>query len=380
MRETFLPLSRPSFEENDILAVAEVMRSGWITTGPKALEFEQKFAQYVGADQGVAVCSGTAGMHLALAALGIGPGDEVITPSLTWVSTVNLIVLAGATPVFADIDRHTLMVTEATIREKITARTKLIIPVHYAGSAVDMVPIRTLAQKHNITILEDAAHATGTYYQSRPIGSSGHTVFSFHAIKNLTTGEGGMVCSDDPEFIKKVKILKFHGLGVDSFDRHTQGRKPQAEVLTPGYKYNMTDISAAMGLNQLARIDRLNAKRTKLSRYYRQELNSVEGIRLLDPPSYDVLDSCHLMIIRLTADHIGRESFMANLKKKNIGSGIHFKAVHQQKYYDENGFRNVSLPETEWNSQRILSLPLFPDMTLSDVDDVVQAVKEVLKG
>jgi UDP-4-amino-4-deoxy-L-arabinose-oxoglutarate aminotransferase len=377
MRDTFLPLSRPSFEENDILSVAEVMRSGWITTGPKAMEFEQKFSEYVGADQGVAVCSGTAGMHLALATLDIGPGDEVITPSLTWVSTVNLIVLAGATPVFADIDRHTLMVTSKTIEEKITDRTKLIIPVHFAGSAVDMSPIRKLASKRGITILEDAAHATGTLYQSKPVGSSGHAVFSFHAIKNLTTGEGGMVCSNDSEFIKKVKVLKFHGLGIDSFDRQTQGRKPQAEVLTPGYKYNMTDIAAAMGLNQLARIDRLNERRCELTRYYRQKLCSVDGIRLLDAPDYDVQDSCHLMIIRLTSDRIGRQSFMAGLKERNIGSGIHFKAVHQQKYYRENGFE-VSLPHTEWNSRRILSLPLFPDMRPGDVDDVVQAIKEVL--
>ncbi len=381
MRNNFLPFSRPSITEAEISAVNEVLRSGWITTGLKTAEFEQRFSTYVGCPESVALCSATAGMHLAIQALGIGPGDEVVTPSLTWVSTINLIVLAGATPVFADVDRNTLMVTPETIRECLTEKTRLVIPVHFAGAAVDLDSIRQLAWNRQIVLIEDAAHAVGTCYKGKPVGQSGTSIFSFHPIKNITTGEGGMFCSDDSKLLEHIRRLKFHGLGVDAYDRQMQGRSPQAQVLEPGFKYNMTDIAAVLGLKQLERVNQLNRQRTELAMLYRQRLNEIEEVLPLADPAYPIKHAWHLFIMRLDTDKVKltRDEFMTELKQRNIGTGLHFRAVHQQKYYQEhNNLWRGHLPNTEWNSDRICSLPLFPDMTAEDVDDVVDTIKDVL--
>ncbi len=381
MRTDFLPFSRPSITEEDIAAVAEVLRCGWITTGPRTTEFEQRFQEYVGCPGAVALSSATAGMHLALKALGVGPGDEVITPSMTWVSTVNLTVLAGATPVFADVNRDTLMVSCQSIEACLTDRTRAIIPVHFAGAPADIGPIRQLAAARHIPLIEDAAHALGTQYHGLHVGHSGTSIFSFHPIKNITTGEGGMFCSDDEALLDCVKRLKFHGLGVDAYDRHTQGRSPQAEVMEPGYKYNMTDISAVLGLRQLARVDQLNARRTELAMEYRERLAEIEEIIPLSDPPYPMKHAWHLFIVRLDIDKAGltRDEFMLRLKQRNIGTGLHFRAVHLQKYYREcMGMRRGALPNTEWNSDRICSLPLFPDMMERDVNDVIETIKDVL--
>jgi UDP-4-amino-4-deoxy-L-arabinose-oxoglutarate aminotransferase len=382
LRDRFLPFSRPSISEEDVAAVDEVLRSGWITTGQKSAEFEKRFCEYVGCKGAVALSSATAGMHLMLHALGIGPGDEVITPSMTWVSTVNHIVLAGATPVFADIDRDTLMVSGETIKECLTSRTRLVVPVHFAGAPAHMEPIRELADDRGIPVVEDAAHALGTEYMGERIGRSGSSIFSFHPIKNITTGEGGMFCSDDQSLPDRIRRLKFHGLGVDAYDRNTQGRSPQAQVLEPGYKYNMTDISAALGLSQLKRIDAFNRKRKQLVMQYRERLREIDEILPLSDPFYPIKHAWHLFIVRLDTDRAGmsRDDFMAQLKERNIGTGLHFRAVHLQKYYMESmGTGRGMLPHTEWNSDRICSLPLFPEMTGEDVGDVVDAIKEVLR-
>jgi UDP-4-amino-4-deoxy-L-arabinose-oxoglutarate aminotransferase len=380
VRSEFLPFSRPSITEADISAVSEVLRSGWITTGPKAAEFEQRFCDYVGCREAVGLSSATAGMHLALKALDIGPGDEVITPAMTWVSTANLIVLAGATPVFVDVDRDTLMLSPESVEASLTDRTRLIIPVHFAGAPADMEPIRKLAAG-NALLIEDAAHALGTEYQGQRIGGRGTSIFSFHPIKNITTGEGGMFCSDDPELADRIRTLKFHGLGVDAYDRQTQGRSPQAEVLEPGYKYNMTDISAVLGISQLARVEEFNSRRTELAGIYRQRLAEIDEIMPLSDPQYSIKHAWHLFIVRLDIDKSGLicYDFMQQLKQRNIGAGLHFRAVHLQKYYRESlGMRRGMLPNTEWNSDRICSLPLFPDMTADDIEDVVDAIKSVL--
>jgi UDP-4-amino-4-deoxy-L-arabinose-oxoglutarate aminotransferase len=381
MRTEFLPFSRPSITEDDIASVADVLRSGWITTGPKNAELEERFRAYTGCHAATCVSSATAGMHIALKAMGIGPGDEVITPSMTWVSTVNLIVLAGAKPVFVDIDRDTLMVTADRIAEKVTDRTRLVIPVHFAGAPADMDPIRRLADRHDLALIEDAAHAIGTEYKGTPVGRTGTSIFSFHPIKNITTGEGGMVCSEDPAFEERIRRLKFHGLGVDAFDRRIQGRSPQAEVIEPGFKYNLPDILAVLGLRQLDRLDEMNAKRTLLAEYYRAKLQSVDEIRPLALPDYPMKHAWHLFVVRITSGSRGmdRDRFMSALKALNIGTGIHFRAAHLQAYYRET-FPEVegTLPDTEWNSARICSLPLFPDMTPENVDEVVDAIKKVL--
>ena len=383
MRKEFLPFSRPSITEKDIEAVSRVLRSGWITTGPKTSEFEDRFKEYVGCLHAVALSSATAGMHLVLEALNIGPGDEVITPSMTWVSTVNLIVLSGATPVFVDIDRDTLMVLPDSIERALSARTRLIVPVHFAGAAADMDAIGEIANSRGIPVVEDAAHALGAFYKGRHVGSRGTAIFSFHPIKNITTGEGGMFCPDDKNLADRIRRLKFHGLGVDAYDRHTQGRSPQAQVMEPGYKYNMPDMCAVLGTGQLERIQQLNKKRARLASRYLQFLSEMEEILPLCVPENTTEHAWHLFIIRLHTDKakMSRDVFMERLKEKNIGTGLHFRAVHQQKYYQETmPLSGETLPNTEWNSDRICSLPLFPDMTFEDVDDVVEAVKEVLRG
>ena len=381
MRSSFLPFSKPSISEVEIEAVADVLRSGWMTTGPKAAAFEQAFSHYCNAPGAVALSSATAGMHVLLVAMGIGPGDEVITPSLTWVSTINLIRLLGATPVFADIDRDTLMVSRETIEPLITERTKAIIPVHFAGAAADLDPLRQLAVARNIPLVEDAAHAAGTEYQGEKIGRRGTTIFSFHPIKNLTCGEGGMFCSDDAELLEHIRRLKFHGLGVDAFDRTMQGRSPQAEVQEPGFKYNLTDMAAVLGLGQLARLDGFIEKRTTLAERYLELFAEVPEILPLGLPAYPIRHAWHLFVVRVHAKKTGmdRDRFMAALKERNIGTGIHFKAVHLQRYYRETMPQaKGALVNTEWNSERLCSLPLFPAMNLEDVDDVVGAIKEVL--
>ena len=382
MRSQFLPFSRPSITEQDIAAVADVLRSGWLTTGPNTAKFEQEFCRYVGCAGAVALSSATAGMHLVLRALRIGPGDQVITPSMTWVSTPNLIILAGASPVFVDIDKDTLMVSHESVEKCISPKTRLIAPVHFAGASVHMDPIRKMADQKGIPVIADAAHALGTHYLDRPVGIQGSSIFSFHPIKNFTTGEGGMFCSDDEDLLEHIKRLKFHGLGVDAYDRQTQGRSPQAQVIEPGYKYNMTDISAVLGLRQLTRINELNAKRAELAMRYRERLSEVDEIIPLSDAPHTTRHAWHLFIVRLDLERAGlsRDDFMDELKKRNIGTGLHFRAVHLQKYYMESmGTHYGILPNTEWNSDRMCSLPVFPDMTTEDVDDVVEAIKEVLK-
>jgi len=374
-------VARPSIDETDIAAVTEVLRSGWITTGAQSARFEEEFARSVGARGAVCVTSATAAMQLVLHAHGIGPGDEVITPSMTWVSTVNLISLCGATPVFIDVDRETLLVDAGAIELACTDRTKLIIPVHYAGVPVDLDPIRAVAEKLDIPLVEDAAHAIGTRYKGAPIGATGTSVFSFHPIKNMTTAEGGMVVSDDEAFLTRIRQLRFHGLGVDAFDRQTQGRTPQAEVLEPGYKCNLPDLLAALGLSQLARVDAMNARRAQLAALYQAALHDHPYLRPLGLPAHPFDHAHHLFIVRIDTEAAGisREDFMERLKERGVGTGIHFRAVHLQRHYVEQpDNRRGQLPDTEWNSERICSLPLYPDMTDDDVRRVLQAIDEVL--
>nr|WP_321272159.1 UDP-4-amino-4-deoxy-L-arabinose aminotransferase [uncultured Tolumonas sp.] len=377
---SFLPFSRPAIGDEEIAAVTQVLKSGWITTGPKNQELEQLFCQTFGCKHAIAVCSATAGMHVALMALNIGPGDEVITPSQTWVSTINLITLLGATPVFVDVDRDTLMTDAQRIADAITPRTKVIIPVHYAGAPVDLDPIYALAAQHQIMVVEDAAHAVGTRYRERWIGQQGTAIFSFHAIKNMTCAEGGLVTTDDDELAAKVRMLKFHGLGVDAFDRQMQGRKPQAEVITPGYKYNLADINAAIAVVQLHRLPELNARRAVLVARYR-ELLANTPLQPLAVPDYPHLHSNHLFMVRIDAKHCGidRDAFMQALQQQEIGTGLHFRAAHTQKYYREK-YPEVSLPDTEWNSACLCTLPLFPDMTDDDLERVVRVIHQVLES
>ncbi|NIF19642.1 UDP-4-amino-4-deoxy-L-arabinose aminotransferase [Pantoea sp. Cy-639] len=379
MSEAFLPFSRPSIGEEEIAAVEQVLRSGWITTGPQNQALEEQFAQYVGCRHAIALSSATGGMHIALLALGIGPGDEVITPSQTWVSTANMIALLGATPVFVDVDRDTLMTDAARIEAAITARTKAIIPVHYAGAAFDLDPLYALADKHGISVIEDAAHAVGTRYKGRHVGAQGTAIFSFHAIKNMTCAEGAMFVTDDEALANRVRMLKFHGLGVDAYDRLTHGRKPQAQVMEPGFKYNLADINAAIALVQLKRLDAINARRSELAARYQQRLEGLP-VQPLAVPQYAQQHAWHLYILRIDSERCGldREAFMKGLQERGIGTGIHFIATHLHTWYRQR-YPDVSLPNTEWNSARLCSIPLFPDMTDHDLDRVVGAIELLME-
>ena len=378
MRKDFLPFTRPQVTEDDIACVSNVLRSGWITNGPANSNFESAVAQLSNSKGAVALASATAAMHILLESMNIGPGDEVVIPSMTWVSMANMVELVGATPVFAEIDRETMLVTPESVAEKITERTKMIMPVHFAGVPVDIDGIKDVAG--DIPVVEDAAHAIGTYYKGRHIGSDNSAIYSFHAIKNITCGEGGMFVTNDPELEKLMRRWKFHGISMDAFDRENRGRSPQAEVVEPGFKYNLTDICAALGLNQLSRLEEINSKRTELAMLYREAFAEIPEIRPLgDPSGYDFKSAWHLFVVRVDTPKIGRDTFMSELKKLNIGTGLHFRCVHLQKFYREKyGFVPGVLPATEYNSDRICSLPLFPDMTADDVKDVIDAVKTVL--
>lgn len=374
----FLPFSRPAIGDEEIKAVESVLRSGWITTGPQNHQLEQDFCEKFGSKHAIAVCSATAGMHVVLMAMGIGPGDEVITPSQTWVSTINIITLLGAEPVMVDIDRDTLMVSAESVKKAITPRTKAIIPVHYAGAPCDLDALRAIADEAGIPLIEDAAHAIGTRYKDEWIGEKGTSIFSFHAIKNVTCAEGGLVVTDDDELANRVRCLKFHGLGVDAFDRQIQGRKPQAEVVEPGYKYNLSDIHAAIAVVQLSRLEEMNAKRAELVALYREKLQD-SPLEMLSVPEYPHLHANHLFMVRVDKNACGidRDTFMEKLKQKEIGTGLHFRAAHTQKYYRERS-PSLSLPQSEWNSATLCSLPLFPDMSNKDVIRVVDAINEIL--
>ncbi len=378
MRQEFLPFTRPAINEADIQAVVEVLRSGWITNGPRNQELEQSLCEISNCKYAVALSSATAGFHLLLKAMKIGPGDEVITPSMTWVSTVNMIVLSGARPVFCDVDRETMLATPESIRAVITPRTRLIVPVHFAGAPADIDGIRAVAG--NIPVVEDAAHALGTYYKGRHVGSDGTAIYSLHAIKNITAGEGGVFCTNDAALADAVRLYKFHGIKVDAFDRENRGRSPQAEVFDPGFKYNLTDMQAALAVSQLQRIVNINRKRRELAMRYRELLADMPEIRpLAEPAGYAFDPAWHLFVVRVDTPHMDRDTFMAELKKRNIGTGLHFRCAHLQRYYRETmGFRPGILPATEYNSDRICSLPLFPDMRREDVDDVAAAIREVI--
>jgi dTDP-4-amino-4,6-dideoxygalactose transaminase len=384
-RLTFLPFSRPALGEEEVRAVVDCLRSGWITTGPRTREFEEKFAAYAGARHALAVTSGTAGEHLALLALGIGPGDEVVTSPMTWTSTVNIVELVGARPVFADIEPDTHNLDPAKLRGALTERTRAIIPVHFAGLPCDMDAIGAIASERGIPVIEDAAHAAGAAYRERPVGSlSRLTVFSFHAIKNLTTGEGGMITTDDDALADRIRLLRFHGITRDSWQRQGAGAGAAYDVLVPGFKYNLTDIQSAIGVVQLARLDALNERRESLARRYLDALAGVEEIRLpAAGAGYPVRHAWHLFTIlvdvdRLTVDRFG---FMEAMKRENIGTGLHFLAVHLQSHYRTRyGYAPGDFPEAERVSERIVSLPLFPGMIEADVDAVARAVKKVVRA
>jgi dTDP-4-amino-4,6-dideoxygalactose transaminase len=383
LRQELLPLSRPSIGDAEIAEVTACLRSGWLTSGPRVAAFEKAFATAVGASHAVAVSSATAGLHLALLAAGIGPGDEVITSPMTWAATGNMIFAVGARPVLADVDEATLNVDPVAVEAAVTSRTRAILPVHFAGQPADLDRLRAIAHRHGLALIEDAAHALGTVYRDRPIGAGGGAVvFSFHPIKAITTGEGGMVTTDDAELAERLRLLRFHGVARDAWTRYGQQRVPDYEIVTVGFKYNMTDLQAALGLVQLARLEEFIAARTRIAGWYEEALSDVPGVALLGRVPYPARHAWHLLVIRLRPDRlrIGRDEMMAALLAANVGVGLHFKALHLHALYRERlGIRPGALPHATRASAAILSLPLFPAMTREDVRDVTTALGDIVR-
>ncbi len=382
MRSEFLPFSTPTIDEAEINEVVDCLRSGWITTGPKVKRFEEAFAAYVGAPFAVPLSSATAGLHLALLALKIGEGDEIITTPMTFASTVSMIVLCGGRPVFVDIESGTLNIDATKIREKITPRTRAIIPVHFAGQSCDMDPIFSLATEFGLTVIEDAAHAAGSEYKGQRIGSlDSISIFSFHPNKNITTGEGGMVCTRDETLAEEVSLLKFHGMNREAWKRFAASGTPNYDIVLPGFKYNMMDIQAALGIHQLPKLDDFITKRTEIAEFYSHALADIPELALPVCAPFAQRHAWHLYtpLVKVEKLTIDRDQFMTALKQENIGTGLHYKAVHHHAWYRENLPQpEGSLPNADYASDRILSLPLFPKMTLDDANDVVEALKTVI--
>ncbi|MET3913646.1 dTDP-4-amino-4,6-dideoxygalactose transaminase [Variovorax sp. OAS795] len=380
----FLPFALPDTGEEEIALVAEAIRSGWVTTGPKAKRFEQEVAAFLGDERlhCMAVNSATAGLHLALEALGVGPGDEVITTTHTFTATAEVARYLGADVVLVDIDPRTLCIDVNQVEAAITARTKAVIPVHYAGLAADMPALMAIARKHGLKVVEDAAHALPTTSAGRLVGTldSDFTVFSFYANKTISTGEGGMVVTRDAALAERVKIMRLHGINRDAFDRFRSTTPAwYYEVVAPGFKYNLTDIAAAMGLAQLAKLPRFLERRQYLAARYREQLSSLPLILAPEPPPGET-HAWHLYVIRLDATaRLGRDALIQALSDRGIGTSVHYIPLHRQPYWRDRYSLNAEMfPHSEAAYQRMLSIPLFTAMTDADQDRVIAALHELL--
>ena len=384
MRDDFLPFAKPSIAEDAIKEVVESIRSGWLAMGPKTIRFEENFSKYTGASWSLSVNSATAGLHTVLLALGIGPGDEVITTPMTFAATVNTIMFVGAKPVLADIDRNSLNIDPDNIEKAVTKNTKAIIPVHFAGMPCDMDRIEAIADKYGLAVIEDAAHALGASYKGRMIGADRGkrraSVFSFHPTKNITTGEGGMICTGDEEMAEKAAVLRQNGMSKGAWNRYAAKGSANYDIFFPGLKYTMMDIQAAIGDSQLRELASFNAKRKEIVSFYMEELPKAKGLILPKPATWEHEHSWHIFTPFIDIDSLGmsRDDFMSEMKKRNIGTALHYQAIHLFTCYKEaTGLDRGSLPEAEYVSDRIVSLPLFPAMTDKDARDVVEAIFEV---
>jgi dTDP-4-amino-4,6-dideoxygalactose transaminase len=392
-----IPFHRPLIGDDEIAAVTSCLRSGWLTSGPKVREFEEKFAQYIGAPQAIAVNSCTAAMHLALAALGIGPGDEVITSPYTFVATCEAIQYLGAKPVFVDIDARTLNLDPQLLSRALSERTRMILPVHIAGHPADLPEVMAFAKKHGLKVVEDAAHALESGIQCSAISdqySDGHrhltsgkigtigdaTCFSFYATKNVTTGEGGMVTCQDPELAAHVRQLSLHGLSHDAWKRYTAMGTWYYEVVAQGYKYNLTDIAAALGLAQLAKVDAMWQRRAEIAGRYNAAFGDMPELEIpaVKPGNRH---AWHLYILRLNPEKLSitRNAFFDELRRRGICCSVHFIPLHLMPYYRQTyGCNRGDFPEAERQFERVISLPFYPALTDTEVERIIAAVKQVI--
>lgn len=382
----FLPFALPEIGDEEIAEVIDTLKSGWVTTGPKARRFEQDFAAFLGEPgiEAIAVNSATAGLHLALEALGIGPGDEVITTTHTFTATAEVVRYLGADVRLVDIDPATMNIDPAAIEAAITPRTRAIIPVHYAGMAVDMDAVLAIARRHGLKVVEDAAHALPTTHAGRLVGTLGSdiTVFSFYANKTITTGEGGMAVTRDPALAARMKVMRLHGINRDAFDRFT-AKVPSwyYEIVAPGFKYNLTDIAAAMGIHQLKRAQGFQQKRAQLAALYDELLTDLPLV-LPPRPAAGEVHSWHLYVLRLTDNApIGRDALIEALYAAGIGCSVHYIPLHLHPYWRERyDLQAADYPHSQRAYERMLSVPLYTRMTEDDVRRVAAALRQALTG
>jgi perosamine synthetase len=380
VRKTFLPYGRQSIDESDIQAVVDTLRSDWLTTGPKVAEFEEAIAAWVGAKYGVSFSSGTAALHGAAFAAGLKPGDEAITSPLTFAATANCILYQGATPIFADVLPDTLNIDVAQAAARVSSRSKAILPVDYAGHPADLEPILKLAEDHGLVVIEDACHALGAEYRGRRVGAIAHmTVFSFHPVKHLTTGEGGMVTTDNPAFAETLRRFRNHGISSDARQRQRDGQSHYEMVLL-GFNYRLPDIACALGLQQLTKLEDNLARRRQIASRYSAAFRNTPGVL---PPQVgdDVNPAWHLYPIRLGLEKLSadRDQVVRALRSENIGANVHYIPVHLHPYYrDRFGDHAGEYPVAESAYQSLVSLPMFHGMTDGDVGDVIHAVEKVL--
>jgi dTDP-4-amino-4,6-dideoxygalactose transaminase len=378
-----LPFALPDIGEEEILEVVDSLRSGWLTTGIKSKKFEENFSDFIGVGvDSIAVNSATAGMHLALEALGIKSGDEVITTPYTFTATAEVIRYLGAEPVFVDIDPKTLNIGIEGIAAAITKRTKAILPVHFAGLPCDMDSILLLAKQYNLKVIEDAAHALPAEYKGTIVGGlqSDAAVFSFYATKTITTGEGGMICTRNKEIASRCRTMRLHGISKDVFGRYT-AKTPSwfYEVIAPGFKYNLTDIAASIGIHQLAKADLFRKQRTRIAKQYNAAFKGLPVTLPPDAPKSD-MHAWHLYVIRLKPDsNIDRDTFIESMSEKGIGCSVHFIPLHIQPYWrDRYSLKPEDFPVAMGTFESVFSLPIYTKMTDEDVERVIKAVKELL--
>ena len=380
VRSTLLPYGRQTIDESDIQAVVDTLRSDWLTTGPKVNEFEEAFAAWVGARYAVSFSSGTAALHGAAFAAGLEAGDEAITSPLTFAATANCVLYQQATPVFADVSADTLNLDPEQVRRAVTSRTKALLPVDYAGHPADLETMREIAERNGLTVIEDACHALGAEYRGRRIGGVSHmTVFSFHPVKHLTTGEGGMVTTDNVAFAETLQKFRNHGISSHARDRQREGQWHYEMVLL-GFNYRLTDIACALGLRQLGKLEGNLVRRREIAARYAAELGAVRGIAI-PAVREEVLPAWHLYAVRLELGKLsaGRGEIFRALRAENIGVNVHYIPAHLHPYYKERfGYRGGEFPVAEAAYESLISLPMFHGMTDGDVEDVVRAVEKVL--
>lgn len=378
----FLPFAKPFISDDAIAEVVDCIKSGWITTGPRVAKFEHMLSEYHNGRLARCVSSATAGLQLALEAIGLEEGDEVITTPLTFVATLNTIVLAGGTPVLVDINPATLNMDMTKLEAAITPRTKVIMPVHFAGRPIDLDPLYALADTYNLRVVEDCAHAIGATYRGKRIGNFGDIqVMSFHPNKNMTTGEGGAVISDDEALMERIERLRFHGIDRSAFNRFSKEGSQQYDVAVPGYKFNMMDMQAALGIHQLPALDEFIDNRTALAQRYMEALRDVEGIILPSLTHTEDRHAWHLFTIRIEDNPAGldRDGFIQAMKDQNIGTGLHYQSTHTFRWYQERyGWQAADFPHALDAGNRICSLPLFPTLDIADQDRVVKTIINVL--